>query len=450
MEQQITQTDWPIQIHEWIEDRRFGQLKHALADMEIHDLADVLMHLPEKDWAIAFRMLPTDRAAEILSEFEPDMREQLVNSLSSEAVAGIINEMYPDDRTELLEELPGTLAQELLNHLAGNELKIARSLLAYPEDSIGRLMTPEYVAVRSDWTIEQVLRQIRRKASDIETFQVIYVVDDRWTLLDEIYLEDVILAEPDQLVSELMDNQFASLHARDDQESAVEMFKKYNAVALPVVDSRGTLVGIVTFDDVMDVQEEESTEDIQKMAGMEPLSYSYFGASWSKMLKSRLPWLMMLLAVETSAVLVLRGFEELLAVLAMFMPLINATAGNTGSQVSGLMIRGMAVMEIDIADWWRVLLREISRGLVMGLILSIMAIGIVLLFGRSTGTALAVGIAMVAAVTLANLLGAMLPFVFRRIGMDPAVTSGPFIACLMDVSSILIFFSIASSIMHIL
>jgi magnesium transporter len=364
-------------------------------------------------------------------------------------VADILNEMPPDDRTELLEELPGQLAQRLMNQLTGEQRKIALNLLAYPEDSIGRLMTPEYVAVRSHWTVDQVLRQIRRMAGRRETIYVIYVVDNGWKLVDDLDLEDVVRAEPDQEVSELMDEQCAWLVATDDQETAVEAFKKYDRLALPVVDGKGTLVGIVTFDDVMDVQEEESTEDMQRMAGMNPIEESYLSASFGQMLRKRLPWLGVLLLVETLAVMVLKGFEAMLAILAMFMPLINATAGNTGNQVASLMIRGFAVAEITPRDWWRVLLRELLRGVCMGVALAVVAVLIVTAFHETLPVALAVGLAMLTAVTLANTLGAMLPFLFHRVGVDPAVTSGPFIACLMDVGSILIFFSIASGVLHV-
>ena len=446
------------QVHELFESRRFGELKSVLREMEIHDLAELLGELDdEKELAIAFRMLPTETAAEIMGELESDQQEELLTKLSNQEVAELLNEMPPDDRTELLEELPGQLAQKMMSQLRGDELKIARSLLAYPEDSIGRRMTPEYLSVRSDWSIDHVLRYIRREAHSRETVNVIYVVDNDWKLLDEIYLDQIVLADPEETVADLMDNQAASLQAGEDQEVAIEAFKKYDAVALPVVDKSGTLVGIVTFDDIMDVQEEENTEDVQKMAGMAVLEDSYFSASFFQMIAKRLPWLLLLLVAETFAVIILSGYEKLLVVLAMFMPLINATAGNTGSQVSALMIRGFAVNEIDTSDWHRVLMRELARGLTMGVLLAIPAAVIVIIFPPADSSQydnvhlvpLAVGIAMIAAVMLANMIGSMLPFVFKRLGMDPAVTSGPFIACLMDVSSIFIFFSIASGFLKI-
>lgn len=459
----LPETDWDADqvggfIHELIEGRQFGRLKEALTGMEIHDLADLLVNQETDDLTIAFRILPTDTAAEIFGYFSAEQQQWLLTGMSRQRVAELLNEMPPDDRTELLEEVPGELAQKLIAHLTGEERTIANDLLDYPLDSIGRLMTPEYVAVRKDWSIEHVLRHLRKIAAEQETYMVIYVVDDRWKLLDEISLEDIVLAEPEQIVEELMDEQVASLNANDDQETAVELFRKYDAVALPVVDNRGTLVGIVTFDDVMDIQQEETTEDMQKMAAIGTIENGYFSVSTPKMLRKRLPWLAMLLVAETAAVFVLKGFEQWLAVLAMFMPLINATAGNTGSQVAMLMIRGFAISEIDSGDWWKVLFREMFRGVTMGVLLGCIAGGIVLAVGVNPRAGLAItprdaafaaGVAMLAAVTLANLIGAMLPFLFKRIGVDPAVTSGPFISVMMDVSSILIFFSIASTILHL-
>ena len=437
------------EIGSLIEAKDFATLKGILRAMEVHDLAELLSDLEGDELAVAFRLLSPDRAAEILAELEPEQQEALITTLSGGKVAEIVGEMAPDDRTELLEELPGQLAQRMLSGLRGEELKITRSLLAYPEDSIGRMMTPEYVAVRADWNVRRVFEHIRAVGKDKETLNVIYVVDDRWKLLDELRLEELVLAEPDETVRGLLDEQVASLSAADDQETAVELFKKYDAVALPVVDGRGILVGIVTHDDVLDVAEEEDTEDMQKMAGMAALEHSYFGTGHFGMVRKRLPWLGMLLAVETIAVIVLYQYEKYLAMLAMFMPLINATAGNTGNQIAGLMIRGFAVQEVDLADWWRVLLRELGRGVTMGVALGAMACVVVLIFGREGAIAvgdiaLAAGTAMVIAVVLANVLGSMLPFFFKRVGVDPAVTSGPFIACLMDVTSILVFFSIAT------
>jgi len=314
-------------------------------------------------------------------------------------------------------------------------------------------MTPEYVAVRADWTIEQVLSHIRKVAGEKETWNVLYVVDENWKLLDEIRLEDVILAEPGQTVGDLMDEQAASLQASEDQEEAIEVFKKHDAVALPVVNRQGILVGIVTHDDVIDVVEEENTEDMQKFAGFAALETSYFATGFWGMVRKRLPWLVLLFVAEILTVAALTAFGSnleptRLAIVVGFVPLINSCAGNTGSQMAGLMIRGLAVAELDFADWSRVLARELFRGVSLGLVLGGMGFATVLIFHKPVALAIGVMLALVAVMALANILGSMLPLLFKRIGVDPAVTSGPFIASVMDVSAILIYFSIAVAILH--
>ena len=442
------------EIHTLIESKDFATLKGTVCAMEEHDLAELLGQLEGEDLAVVFRLLGAEQAAEVLGDLEIEQQEALLSMLSSERVATVINEMPPDDRTELLEELPGELAQRLLDTLRGDELQIARSLLAYPEDSIGRLMTPEYIAVRADWTIQQVFEHIRQVGPEKETLNVIYVIDESGKLIDELTLEQLVLAEPTAAcASDIMDNRVvAALRASDDREPAVELFRKYDAVALPVVTGLGVLVGIVTVDDMMDVAEEEDTEDFQKITGMGVLEYSYFGTSFWGMIRKRLPWLILLLMAQMITTVALTSFEHLaqFAVLVLFMPLINSPAGNTGSQMAGLMIRGLALQEMALRDWSRVLRRELMRGVTLGVTLGALGYFTVLLFGRPVGIAIAVALAMVVAVTFGNLAGSMLPFLFKRLGLDPAVSSAPFLASLMDVSGILIYFSIAVTILSIL
>jgi len=440
------------EIHALIEAKDFAKLKATLGETEVHDLSTLLRSLEDEDLALVFRLVSTDRAAEALAELEVDQRENLLRALSSEKVASIVNEMAPDDRTELLEELPGEVAQRLLTSLTGDKRKIALSLLAYPEDSIGRLMTPEYLAIRSSWTVEEVFAHIRKAGATKETLNVIYVVDDRWKLLDELQLEKLILAEPAEKVSDLMDYQFAFLQASDDQEDAVEIFKKYDAVALPVVNSQGILVGIVTFDDVMDVAEEEDTEDFQKLVAVTALESSYFQTSYAAMLRKRLPWLALLFAAELLTVMSIGAFErtmgEQLLLLVIFMPLVNASAGNAGSQMAGLVIRGLAVQEMDAGDWLRVCWRELRMGLTLGLALSAAAFVTPLAFGKPWYVGVALCLAMIAALTVANLAGAMIPLALKRMKLDPAVTSTPLIASMMDVLSAVIFFSIGLGVLN--
>ena len=437
------------EIDELIQARDFTTLKAILGQMEIHDLADLLSDLEDEDLAVCFRLLSKQTAAEIFGSLPAEQREAVLSTLSSEKLAAVINAMPPDERTELLEELPGEIAQRLLNLLRGREREIAQRLLAYPEDSIGRLMTPEYVAIRPEWTIEHVLQHIRTVAHERETINVLYVVDEHWKLLDEVPLERVVLSGPDVLISELMDQHVAFLHAKDDQEAALEVFRKYEAVVMPVVNDDGVLVGIVTVDDVLDVAEEEAAEDISKLTGMAPLEYSYFGTTFLQMLGRRLPWLLFLLVAQSLTAVALAGFNGVagFAALVVFVPLINSPAGNTGTQIAGVVLRGLAVQEMDLDDWLGVLGLELLRGVTMGGIMGVAGVGIVILFQVISGgplhVAVPVGVAIWLAVILANLIGSMLPFFFKRIGMDPAVTSGPFIASLMDVSAILIYFGTA-------
>jgi magnesium transporter len=440
------------EIEQLIGTKSFAQLKGAVAQMEVHDLAELLAELKDENLALVFRLLPHGCAAEVFGDLPLERQGELLETLSSEKVATILNEMPPDERTELLEELPGELVQRLLNALRGDQLKIARSLLNYPEDSIGRLMTPEYVAIRSGWGLAKVFEHIRNVGADRETVNVVYVVDDRWNLRDELTLEQLVLADPGATVADLMDEQCASLNAWEDQEEAIDQFRKYDALALPVVDSRGVLVGIVTVDDVMDVVEEEHTEDFQKMAAVATLESAYFQTSVPRMLAKRLPWLVLLFLAEILTVVALSSYQAqmdkaLLAMMVGFVPLINACAGNTGSQMAGLMIRGFAVAELEMKDWHRVLTREFLQGAALGLVLGAMGFATALAFGKPIGLAIGVMVALVSVMTLANIMGSMLPFFFKRVGVDPAVTSGPFIASLMDVSAILIYFTVAAGIL---
>jgi len=450
------------EIHDLLQARDFAAIKARCASADVPMLVDLLGELEGEDLAMVFRLLPREQAADVFGDLQIERQEALLELLSSEQVAKILNEMPPDERTELLEDLPGQLAQRFMNTLRGDERQIAQNLLAYPEGSIGRLMTPEYVAARAQWSVQRVLEHIRKVGPDKETLSVVFVVDDRWKLLGSVALEKLILAEPDEIVGELMTEQIVALYPREDDEECVEIFRKYDAVVLPVTDAAGTLVGIVTVDDVMEVAEEETTEDFQRMAGMGPLEYSYFSTGFGAMILKRLPWLVMLLMAQMLTTLALTSFQvvPLFAALVIFMPLINSPAGNAGSQMAGLMLRGMAVQEVAIADWHRVLGRELLRGLAIGIILAGVGYAAAWLFGpmleqgqhtlNIRAIALSVAVAIVAAVTLANVAGAMLPFFFKTVGLDPAVTSGPFIASMMDVMGIIIYFTTASILLTVM
>ncbi len=451
------------EIRELIQNRDFATLKKALAGLDAPDLAELTEGLEGEELGVVFRLLGPAKAGEVFGWLELDKQERLLEILSGEALARILNEMPPDDRTELFEDLPDDVTNRLLGTLSRDQRQVAIDLLRYPEDSIGRLMTPQYVAVRADHTVQQVLDHLRRVAPEKETLNVLYVVDEAGKLVDELTLEELVLADPERRVAELIDRQPVFLAAEEDREEAVEIFKKHEAVALPVVDEKGVLVGIVTIDDVMDVQEEENTEDFHKMVAVAALEEPYFATTWAEMLRKRLPWLALLFAAELLTVLALLHFERTLLVFALivpFMPLINATAGNAGSQMAGLIIRGLAVHEMHPGDWGRVLARELALGASMGLTLGVLAVGAslcVMRFGSSPAAqgppwpqAFGVGISVAVAVIFANLIGSMIPLAFKRIGLDPAVTSGPFLACIMDVAGVLIYFTVASAVLSLL
>jgi magnesium transporter len=374
--------------------------------------------------------------------------------MGQEQVASLLNDMAPDDRTALFEELPSAAVQQLIALLTPEERATAQALLNYPEDSIGRLMTPDYIAVRKDWTVQDVLNYVRANGEDKETLNVIYVIDDKGKLIDDLRIREFLLAPLDRKVSEMMDENFVALSVYDDKEAAVQMFKRYNRTALPVVDSEGHLVGIVTIDDVLQVQEEESTEDIQKFGGMEALDEPYLEISLPRMIKKRAGWLVILFIGEMLTATAMGFFEEEIAravVLALFVPLIISSGGNSGSQASTLIVRAMALGEVTLSLWWKVMRREFISGLALGSILGsigFLRIAVWTLFTDIYGphwflVALTVGFSLVGVVLWGTLIGSMMPFILRRLGADPAASSAPFVATLVDVTGLVIYFSVA-------
>lgn len=440
------------EIEELIELRDFAALREAVADLTPADMGDLFADLPPERVAVIFRILPRDQAARVFEYLPVETQEALLKALGQEQVAGVLNAMAPDDRTALLEELPSEAAQKLIGLLTPDERKVANTLLGYPDESIGRLMTPDYVAVRRDWTISDVMNYIRQVGRDKETLNVVYVTDDKGKLIDDIRLREIVLADPNAHVSDLMNEQFVALKVDDDQEAAVQAFKKYDRVALPVVDSYGVLVGMITVDDVLDVAEQEDTEDIQKMAGMEALDAPYLEIGLLHMVKKRGVWLSVLFLGETLTASAMGHFEkdiEKAAVLALFIPLIISSGGNSGSQASTLITRAMALGEVKLRDWWHVMRREIVSGLLLGGLLASIGIFRIHLwqwFGWSDYTGyyhyvgLAVALALIGVVLWGSLMGSMLPFLLRRLGLDPATSSAPFVATLVDVSGLIIYF----------
>ncbi len=447
-----------IHFQQLIEDKRWKTVKQELTGLEPLQLAEIIGNLSKSDQIILFRLLSRSLAKETFQYLSHDEQESIIEGLAANVneLTGLLNNLDPDDRTAFFEELPGTVSQRLMQLLSKEEREIATQLLGYPKDSIGRLMTPEYVAVKPYFTVQQALEHIRKFGRDSETLNVVYIVDTYWKLIDDIRIKEIILASPEQTIAEISDNRFVSLNAYDDQEVAVKVFADHDRVALPVTDTDGTLLGIVTVDDVMDVQEKESTEDFQKFGGTEGLDLSYTKTPLIEMVKKRAGWLIILFLSEMLTASAMGHFEEEISkavVLALFVPLIISSGGNSGSQAASLIIRSLALNELRLRNWWYVMRKEIFSGLSLGSILGI--IGFIRIFiWQETGLydygeywlwiGASVAVSLVFIVLWGTLSGSMIPFLLKKIGLDPATASAPFVATLVDVTGLIIYFSIAA------
>lgn len=442
------------EIIDLIKNRDFTDLKDVLLDWTPADISDLIHSLDEGEQAIVFRVLPKDIAADVFEYFDYDTQLHLITSLSKEDVASILNEMADDDRTALFEEMPPNVVKQMIASLSPEQRKIAQQLLGYPEHSVGRLMTPDYIAVREFWTVQQTLDYIRANGQDKETLNVVFVIDHRGLLIDDVRIRDFLLSPLETKVEDLMDYNFVSLKANDDQETAVEIFKKYDRTALPVTDSGGMLVGIVTVDDVLDIAEEEATEDIHKLGAVGVLEDSYSDTTIMGMVKKRMGWLSVLFFGQlfTAAAMdhYLNEIQKAMFLTA-FIPLIISSGGNSGSQASTLIIRALALGEISLKNWFSVFRREILTGLILGFVLALLGffrITIWHYFFDDYGSywldiAFTVSFSLIGVVAWGSLIGSMLPFLLKKLRLDPATSSAPFVATLVDVTGIIIFFSVA-------
>ncbi|MCF8382985.1 MAG: magnesium transporter [Chlorobium sp.] len=448
------------EIRELIERRNFSALQRIFNDWMPADLAELISDLPENEQAILFRLLPKELATETFEYLDFDSQQNLLTALTKKDVTHILNSMSADDRTALLEELPGPVAQELLKLLSFKEFKIAKTLLAYAEASVGRLMSPDFLSVKKDWDINQVLEYIRTYGHESETLNVIYVVDDHGKLKGELLARELLLSPPEKRVRDIIsEDKIVTLTATQDQSDALEAFKRYDNVALPVVDSNGYLIGVVTVDDMLDVAEEEETEDIQKFGGIEALEEPYMDLPIHEVIKKRAVWLVVLFIGEMLTASAMAFFEDELSkaiVLATYIPLIISSGGNSGSQTATLIIRSLALGEITIRDWLAVMRREIVSGLALGSILGLIGFFRVITWSHILGiydpswlaVGITVGIALICIVLLGTLAGSMLPLLLKRAGLDPATSSAPFVATIVDVTGILIYFSVASMLLR--
>ena len=441
-------------VEKLIELDAFAELGELINDLNISDVAELINESPDQS-LLYFKHLDFQRALAVFRVIESNIQEDLLKTLPPHQVVQILNDLPPDDRTSLLSELPSNAVKEVIKNLNPEERKITLSLLGYPEESVGRLMTPDYIDVDPDWTVAHVLTYIRDYGKSSETIDVIYVTDENGTLLDDIRIRDFLLVDPATTkVEDLMDERFIALHVNDDQKETMNVFQMNNRVALPVVDDRNVLLGIVTIDDVLWVAEEEYTEDIQMIGGMEALDDPYLDVSLFNLYKKRIIWLVILFFGELLTITAMSNFQDQIAkvvLLATFIPLIISSGGNSGSQAATLIIQAMALGEVTIYDWWRVMRREIFSGILLGFTLCVLSLGVIFLWHFFTPTfgvhylriAGVVGCSLMGVVLWGSLMGSMLPLLLKRLGADPAASSTPFVATLVDVTGLLIYFSVA-------
>jgi magnesium transporter len=448
-----------IKIHflQLIEENRWKEVKKELANFDPVQIAEIFEEIPKSDQIILFRLLSRKLAKETFQYLSYEDQEDVIESLAANVkrLSTLLNDLDPDDRTALFEELPGTVCQRLMQIMSKGEREIATQLLGYPEESIGRLMTPEYVAVKPYNTVKEALEHIRKFGHNSETLNVIYIVDDEWKLIDDIKIREIILAPLDEAISELSDNRFVSLNAYDDREVVVKVFADHDRVALPVTASDGTLLGIVTVDDVIDVQEQESTEDFQKFGGTAELDLAYTKTSVFEMIKKRSPWLVILFFGQLLTASAMTHFEaelEKAIVLVLFIPLIISSGGNSGSQAASIIIRSLALGELQLKNWWYVMRKEIFSGLLLGAILGTVGFFRILIWQQAgfhdhgpfwLWVGITVACSLIFIVLWGTLAGSMIPFILKKFKLDPATASAPFVATLVDVTGLIIYFSIA-------
>lgn len=446
------------EILELVRTGNYADLREALHGVPAVDVAEILSGLEAEEGAIAFRFLPRDDSGVVFSYLEPSKQEELIQRLGESGAARIVESMDADDRVRLLDELPAEIAQRIVASLSPEERRMTQAILGYPAESVGRLMTPDYVRVRPEWTVVRALEHIRKWGRDAETINVVYVIDDQNLLIDDLRLRQFIMAEPDATVESLMNRQFVTLKADQPQEEAVLALTKYDRVALPVVDSRGALLGIVTHDDLADVAQMIATRQIQNIGAVQALEDPFMQASIFDLFKKRAPWLALLFMSELLTSNAISFFEDEIqraAILAAFIPAIISSGGNAGSQASTLVIRALGLREIGIGDWLRVLRRELVVALILGLMIGGIGIFRINLFGwmgwfRDPNVAdhysvlgVTIGVTLLGVVLWGSIMGAMLPFLLKRLGFDPAGSSTPFVATLVDVTGIVMYFTVA-------
>lgn len=440
-------------IEHLIEEKKYFKIKELLITMNEHDIAEILEELPKNELIKVFRLLPKDIAADVFSYLETDTEASIITSLSDTEAVDIINDMAADDAADLIDEMPANVVNKLLSKVDNETRRDINQLLKYPDNSAGSIMTVEYLDFKEYNTIRDAIKKIRQEYEDTETIETCYVTDKRRKLVGIIKLKDLVIHNEDMTVGEVMDEDVISVNTLMDQEKVAEVIKDYDITSVPVVDSENKLVGIITIDDIIDIIEEEATEDIEKMAAILPTEKSYLKLSTFELWKSRIPWLLLLMISATFTGKIIQHYETSLAsmvILTSFIPMIMDTGGNAGGQASVTIIRGLSLNDIEFSDIFRVIWKEIRVSLVIGATLAIANfVKLLVIDGVTTSVALVVCITLVFTVVVAKIIGCSLPILAKKLGFDPAVMASPFITTLVDAISLFIYFNIAVSLLHI-
>ena len=440
------------QIIKFLEERNFKELKEELENLHPVDLVDAMEELDKKQRMLVFRLLSKEEAAEVFTDMNSDMREELLEALTDSELKEIMDEMYVDDTVDVLEEMPANVVDRLLMATDEETRKQINTLLQYPEDSAGSIMNIEYISLRKEMTVADAILKIRQVGINRETIYTCYVTEKR-KLIGVVDVKDLLTAGESRLIEEIMDENVIYARTLDDQEQVANQINKYGLVAIPILDHEDCMVGIVTVDDAMLVLQDETTEDISIMAGGSPNEDSYFGTSVFQHAKNRSLWLMLLMLSATVTGEILGHYEDAMAVMPVlitFIPMLMGTGGNCGSQSSTLVIRGLAVGEIEFKDIFRVLFKEIRVAVVVGLMLAVVnGLRIYIMYDQNVMLAGALGLTMIAVVSMAKCIGCILPLLAKKLGLDPAIMAAPLITTILDTCTILVYFNIVTAFFHL-
>ena len=440
------------QVEALLKERKFAAMSKILRDLNPQDIAVLMESVPPEDLPLVFRILPKELAAEAFAELDGDVQELLIKAFSDKELRAVVDEMFVDDVVDMIEEMPANVVSRILRNTDQDTRKIINTLLKYPEDSAGSIMTVEFVYLRKNMTVAEAFQRIRQVGVDKETIYTCYVTENR-KLLGLVTVKDLLLAADDCVIEEIMDSHVVFVDAYEDKEVVAEQFRKYDLLALPVVDKEERLVGIVTFDDAMDVIQEENTEDIEKMAAIMPTDKPYMKTGVFETWKKRIPWLLLLMVSATFTGQIIQSYERQLAaqvVLMAFVPMLMDTGGNAGGQASVTIIRGLSLNEIAMGDIFRIIWKEFRVALICGATLAVATFAKVMLIDRvSVLVATVVCLTMLVTVVIAKIVGCSLPVLAKRIGFDPAVMASPFITTIIDAISLVMYFQIASLLLKI-